>query len=108
MHYVDIDEQALALCFAHLPLPEDAIDCEPWHWHRDDWRRLFLTQEWYVAGLWISVAGEQNRYGDITRWMHVGGEDQCTTSDRKRLIAALQQAGQVLDSLMAEPVISGT
>ena len=33
--------------------------------------------------------------------MHVGGEDQCTGSDRRLLIAALTDAGRLLDSLVA-------
>ena len=95
-------EQVLANRFAHLPLPDDATDCEPWCWHGEDWRRHFLTREWEVAGLWVSVAGEQNHHGDVRRWMHVGGEDHCTTSDREQLIAALVQAGQLFDAVTAE------
>jgi hypothetical protein len=66
----------------------------------DDWRRPFLTREWEVAGLWVSVAGEQDHHGDVTRWVHVGGEDQCTGSDRGHLIAALTDAGTLFDSLV--------
>ena len=94
------DEQTLAFHFAHVALPNDAIDCGPWHWHGGgDWRRHFLSREWNVAGLWVSVAGEQDHQGKVTRWMHVGGEDHCTSSDRRELIAALNDAGQLLDSL---------
>jgi hypothetical protein len=94
------DEQALAYRFSHVPLPDDAISCDPWDWHGGlDWRRYFLTREWDVNGVWVSVAGEQDHHGTVTRWMHVGGEDQCTSSDRRRLIVALVEAGQLLDSL---------
>jgi hypothetical protein len=98
-------EQALAYRFAHLPLPVDAIDCEPWQWHGDEWRRHFLSREWNIAGVWISVAGEQNHRGRVSRWLHVGGEDRCTSSDRQRLIAALVDAGQLLDALNRAPQI---
>jgi hypothetical protein len=94
------EEQTLAYRFAHVALPEDAIGCDPWEWHGgQDWRRYFLTREWDVNGIWVSVAGEQNHHGDVKRWMHVGGEDQCTTSDRQRLIAVLIEAGRLLDAL---------
>lgn len=97
------DEQRLAFRFAHVPLPADATACDPWEWHGElDWRRYFLTREWEIAGLWISVAGEQNHHGEISRWMHVGGDDQCSTSDRRDLIAALIEAGQLLDGLNAD------
>jgi hypothetical protein len=58
-----------------------------------------MTREWDVSGFWVSLAGEQNHYGEVTRWMHVGGDDQCSTSDRGDLIAALLEAGQLLDTL---------
>jgi hypothetical protein len=94
------DEQALAFRFAHVSLPEEAIDCEPWHSHGDeDWRRVFLIREWEIEGIWVSVAGEQSHDGQVRRWLHVGGEDRCTSSDRQRLIAALVEAGRLLDSL---------
>lgn len=93
-------EQAVAFRLSHLPLPPDAIECETWQRHGDDeWRRGFLIREWEVAGLWVSVVGEQRRNGDIRRWMHIGGEDECNTSDRQQLIAAIREAGQLLDSL---------
>lgn len=96
------EEQMLAYRFAHVALPDDATDCGPWQWHGgNDWRRYFLTREWNVAGIWVSVAGEQRHHGDVERWMHVGGEDQCTGSDRRRLIEALRDAGRLLDSLVA-------
>jgi hypothetical protein len=94
------DEQDLAYRFAHVALPEDAVACDPWASHGEqDWRRYFLTREWDVNGIWVSVAGEQNQDGEITRWMHVGGEDQCDTSERAELIAALIEAGQIFDAL---------
>ena len=94
------DEQMLAYRFAHLALPLDAVSCDPWQWHGDqDWRRYFLTREWDIDGIWVSVAGEQNHRGGITRWMHVGGEDQCDTSDRTQLIVALCEAGRLFDAL---------
>jgi hypothetical protein len=97
------EEQALAYRFAHVPLPMDAICCDPWTWHGPhDWRRFFLTREWEVNGIWVSVAGEQNHRGGITRWMHVGGDDQCSTSDRTDLIVALVEAGRLFDDLTAD------
>lgn len=94
------DERRLAFRFAEVALPPDAIACDPWDWHGgDSYRRYFLTREWNVAGIWVSVAGEQDHEGEITRWMHVGGEDQCSTSDRRQLIVALQEAGELFDSL---------
>lgn len=98
-------EQQLAYRFAHLPLPEDAVKCDPWFWQgQDDYRRYFLTREWDVEGIWIEVAGEQNHLGEVTRWLHIGGEDQCGTSDRMRLIAVLVEAGELYDSLTAVAV----
>ena len=105
------DEQALAYRFAHVALPEDATACDPWEWHGgEDWRRYFLTRDWDVNGIWVSVAGEQDHLGTVTRWMHVGGEDQCTASDRKHLIAVLLEAGQLLDRLeeTAAPLLGET
>jgi hypothetical protein len=96
------DEQRLSYRFAHVPLPADATTCDPWERHgENDWRRYFLTREWDIAGIWVSVAGEQNHLGDVTRWMQVGGDDQCSTSDRRGLITALEDAGRLLDSLNA-------
>ncbi len=103
MNDQNTDEQTLAFRFAHVALPDDATDCGPWQWHGgDDWRRHFLTREWNVEGIWVSVAGEQRHTGDFNRWLHVGGEDQCTGSDRRHLISALTDAGQLLDSLLSE------
>jgi hypothetical protein len=99
VRYPTLEEQALALRFAHVPLPPDATDCEAWQWHADAWRRFFLVKEWNIGGIWVSVAGEQTEYGDVRRWMHVGGEDACRGSDRHTLIEALEEAGQLLDSL---------
>jgi hypothetical protein len=93
-------EQAMAYRFAHVALPDDAVDCDVWRWHGDDdWRRYFQTREWHISGIWVSVAGEQDHHGNIKRWMHVGGEDECATSDRSQLIIALLEAGELLDSL---------
>jgi hypothetical protein len=100
-----VDEGAVALRFCHVGLPDDAIECHPWRRHGvTEWRRRFLTREWEVAGIWISVVGEQNHRGEVTRWMHVGGEDRCTSSDGRQLIAALEAAGQLLDSLVKAEV----
>jgi hypothetical protein len=87
--------------FADVAIPAHATDCGAWSRHGDDdWRRPFLIKEWEIAGLWVSVAGEQDHHGKVTRWLHVGGHDQCTTSDRQDLIAALTAAGELLDSLV--------
>jgi hypothetical protein len=94
------EQQSLAFRFAALALPLDATDCDPWEWHgAGDWRRYFLTKEWDVSGLWVSVGGEQNHFGKVKRWLHVGGEDQCDDSDRHQLIDALTEAGKLLDGL---------
>jgi hypothetical protein len=45
------------------------------------------------------VAGEQGHHGKVTRWVHVGGDDQCTGSDRRDLIIDPTSAGRLLDSL---------
>ena len=99
----DTNEQALAHRFAALLIPHDATECGAWGWRgQDDWRRGFLTREWDVGGIWVSVAGEQDHHGTIRRWVHVGGEDRCTGSDRGRLIAALFDAGRLFDSLQSD------
>jgi hypothetical protein len=100
VRYLTGEQQEFALRFADVALPPDATDCEPWQWHAGAWRRFFLTREWNIAGIWVSVAGEQTHDGDVRRWMHVGGEDECRTSDRHALIAALEEAGKLLDSLL--------
>jgi hypothetical protein len=88
--------------FAHVALPSDAVECQPWHRHgENDWRRFFLTREWNISEVWVSVAGEQDHHGEVKRWLHVGGEDHCSTSDRRELIAALTDAGHLLDSLQS-------
>jgi hypothetical protein len=97
-------EQTLAYRFAHVALPPDATDCESWRWRGGEWRRFFLVREWDIGGIWVSVAGEQNHRGHVRRWMHVGGEDECTSSDRRRLIGALEEAGRLLDALTATDV----
>jgi len=93
------DEQGLALRFAHIALPNDAIDCEPWEWHADAWRRFFAVKDWHVAGVSVGVAGEQTHRGVVTRWIYVGGEDQFTSSGRHRLMQALTDGGELLDHL---------
>lgn len=95
-----IDEQTLTRRFACVDLPADAIESGPWQPHGDDdWRRHFLTREWNLHGLSVRVAGQQDSHGDVTRWMHVGGEDHCTSSDRLGLITALVDAGELLHML---------
>ncbi|MBJ7340967.1 hypothetical protein [Mycolicibacterium sp.] len=96
------DVQILAYFFADLALPADAIDCGPWGWHGvDDWRRGFLTWERDVAAISVTVAGEQNHHGEVTRWLHVSGDGECTARERQQLIATLATAGELFDSLMA-------
>lgn len=98
---VNYYESELAARFAGVSLPNDAIENDAWRRHgAEDWRRHFLSKEWNVAGIWVSVAGEQNHHGGIRRWMHVGGEDQCTTSDRRQLVIAIEEAGRLLDALV--------
>jgi hypothetical protein len=99
MQAVDSNGQATALRFAHVALPADAIDCDQWVWHADAWRRFFLTREWNIGDIWVSVAGEQTDDGELRRWMVVGGEDKFSSSDRRALIAAIEEAGRLLDSL---------
>jgi hypothetical protein len=96
------DQQQLAYRFAALALRADATGCDPWEWHGDlDWRRYFVTREWDVGGVWVSVGGEQSHRGHLTRWLHVGGEDQCDGADRHQLIQALTDAGELLEGLQA-------
>jgi hypothetical protein len=95
------EQQWLAFRFAGIPLPLDATGCDPWEWHgSQDWRRYFMTREWDVDGLWVSVGGEQNHLGQISRWLHVGGDDQSDSADRQELVAALTEAGHLLDGLV--------
>jgi hypothetical protein len=102
MFYSNSAEQGLAYRFAALALPDDATDCYPWQWHReDDWRRGFLVREWDVGAIWVSVAGEQDHRGYVSRWLHVSGDDECTPPERRQLMAALSAAGELLDSLAA-------
>jgi hypothetical protein len=98
------EQQALAYRFADLALPLDATECDPWEWHgTQDWRRYFLTRDWDVGGIFVTVGGEQNHLGDVVRWLHVGGNDQCDGSDRRTLIDALTAAGTLLDGLQLSP-----
>lgn len=92
-------ERELAVRFAHVDLPVDVTDCEPWEWHQDAWRRLFTVREWQVAGVMVTVSGEQTHRGDLALWIYVGGEDQFSASSHGPLLAALVQAGTLLDSL---------
>ncbi|MET0704445.1 MAG: hypothetical protein ABWY93_32745 [Mycobacterium sp.] len=94
-------QQRLAYRFAHVPLPDDAIACHPWcEYGDDDARRYFLTREWRIGDIWVEVAGEQNHRGEVTRWVHVDGEDQLGPLGRVELIAAIVEAGQLYDTLL--------
>jgi hypothetical protein len=94
------EQQWLAFRFAALPLPLDATGCDPWKQRgAEDWRRYFLTREWDVDGLLVSVGGEQNHLGEVSRWLHIGGDDHSDSSDRRQLIGALMDAGKLLDGL---------
>jgi hypothetical protein len=94
------DQQVLAYRFAALALPPDATECDPWEWHgAQDWRRYFLTKDWDIGGIFVTVGGEQNHHGGVIRWLHVGGSDQCDGADRRDLIDALTDAGKLLDGL---------
>jgi hypothetical protein len=65
------EQQALAYRFADVALPAEATDCYPWGCYgEDDWRRGFLVREWDVAAIWVSVAGEQDHHGTVSRWLH--------------------------------------
>jgi hypothetical protein len=94
------EERRLAVRFAHVDLPPDVTDCEPWEWSEDSWRRLFTIREWQVAGVRITVSGEQTHRGDVTLWIYVGGEDQFSVSGHGPLLEALAQAGTLLGSLI--------
>jgi hypothetical protein len=60
----------------------------------------FLTvKRWQVASVCVSVSGEQTHRGEVTHWLHVGGEDQFNNSDRRPLMNSLTDAGKLLDSL---------
>ena len=95
----NVNEQSLALRFSHVALPDDAVDCEPWEWHANAWRRFFSVRDWHVGAVSVGVAGEQTHRGHIRRWVYVGGEDQFALADREPLIRALIDAGKLLDSL---------
>jgi hypothetical protein len=100
MRDFDTNEELMDVYFADVPRPAEAIECGPWRKRGEqDFRRGFLVKEWDVAGIWVSVAGEQDHRGKVTRWVHVGGDDRCAASDRRQLIAALTNAGHLLDSL---------
>jgi hypothetical protein len=92
-------ERQLALRFAHILLPDHVTDCEPWEWNDGAWRRLFTVKEWQVAAVMITVSGEQSHEGEVTYWLYVGGEDQFTPSERRRLREALDEAEELLDAL---------
>jgi hypothetical protein len=95
------EQQWLAFRFAAVALPLDATGCDPWEWHSpEDWRRYFLTREWDVDGLCVSVGGEQNHLGKTSRWLHVGGDDHSDSSDRHELVDALKEAGRLLEELV--------
>ena len=109
MHQLTDEQQTLAYRFAELALPIDATECDPWEWHgAQDWRRYFLTRDWDVGGIFVTVGGEQNHHGDVVRWLHVGGSDQCEGSDRRALIDALVNAGDLLDRLKLGSGRTGT
>jgi hypothetical protein len=100
MRDFNTNEQLLAAYFADVARPDEATECGPWRKRGEhDWRRGFLVKEWEVAGLWVSVAGEQDHHGNVTRWVHVGGEDRCSASERRLLIAAVTRAGELLEEL---------
>ena len=102
MRILTASEQRLAFRFARVPLPEDAIACDPWSEHgEDDWRRYFLIREWQAADIWVEVAGEQDHHGQVTRWVHVDGEGQCDATQRVQLIEAITEAGQLYELLAA-------
>jgi hypothetical protein len=83
-----------------VALPPYATNCGPWHRQGEDsWQRHVFVREWDVAGVWVSVAGEQHHLGEASVWLHVGGEDRCTGFDQRQLITALMEAGELLDSL---------
>jgi hypothetical protein len=94
------EQRNLALRFADVALPASVVDCQPWEWHDDDiWRRFFTVKDWAVGSIRVSVFGEQTHHGDVTYWTHVHGEHQCTDSERRQLISALIDAGDLLSSL---------
>jgi hypothetical protein len=99
MRDLNEDEIALALLLADVALPAHAMDCEPWEWHCDAWRRMFTVREWRVAALSVAVSGEQTHHGDVRHWMYVGGEEQLTRADRLSLKTALSEADELLESL---------
>jgi hypothetical protein len=57
------------------------------------------VKRWKVASVCVSVSGEQTHHGELKHWLHVGGDDQFTPSDRRPLMQALTDAGELLDSL---------
>jgi hypothetical protein len=99
MRELTCTERDLALRFCSVRLPEDAIDCEPWEWHADAWRRLFTVREWRIGAILVAVAGEQTHDGVVIRWVYLGGEEQLTGSERLRLAEVLIDAGKLVGSL---------
>lgn len=62
------------------------MDCEPWEWSAGAWTRLFTVREWEVAGMLVSVSGEQSQDGQSTCWVYVGGDQQLTEGDHRQLM----------------------
>ena len=92
-------QQLVALRFSHVPLPDCAIDCEPWKYNDGVWTRLLTVREWLIGAMLIAVAGEQTHTGAVVYWLYVGGENQFGGSDRRSLLDALAEADHVLHLL---------
>jgi hypothetical protein len=75
------------------------VRCEPWEWHDDDWRRFSTVKQWNIGSICVRVAGEQTHHGQVTRWLHVGGDDNFTKSNRRHLMEPLDDAENLLHGI---------
>lgn len=99
MNDLSPEQRQLALRFADVALPCNVIDCDTWEWHDGRWRRYFTVKSWHVGDIEVCVSGEQDHGGRARFWTYLGSHALCTTADRENLIAALLEAGDLLDSL---------
>ena len=100
MHgYGNENRRFLALQFAHVALPDDATECDAWEWHKGAWRRFFVSREWQVGSVRVTVGGEQTHEGDVERWLRLCGDDELPASAQQELMQALADARALLASL---------
>ncbi len=100
MRELTAEQREVSFRFAHVLLPDYVVDCEPWEWHGDAWRRLFTVKEWQIGAILVTVSGEQTHQGDLTVWLYIGGEDQFAQMEHRLVTQALKDAEQLLESLV--------